>query len=310
MVRSIANKSTPLPFSVLQITETLYNLIRETILLLLPTTIGQVYQKELDTRYDKHERLVKLSRDCTIHSKRVIFLLHRVTATGNATGEESNSVVFTAAETKLQEVLSIIKQMAVELSREDPYRFHSAYTIGIEEFIEALSYFVFLKEGRLVSLEEVQQQLTFPQTACDPKMEVDDSSEKEEEKETSVEKEGDQMDWTALPSPVLVFPLSLISFVLGVADLTGELMRLSINAVGSGNRELPFTVLRFIREIYCSFLRLWPASSKQLPKKIEIMKTSLVKIEQVCYTIRVRGSEMSQHMLADIVNSSSDHTAT
>lgn len=35
------------------------------------------FQKELDDRNDKHERLVKLSRDITIESKRLIFLLHR-----------------------------------------------------------------------------------------------------------------------------------------------------------------------------------------------------------------------------------------
>ena len=37
----------------------------------------QKYQKELDCRHDKHERLVKLSRDVTIESKRVIFLMQR-----------------------------------------------------------------------------------------------------------------------------------------------------------------------------------------------------------------------------------------
>lgn len=36
------------------------------------------YQVELDARYDKYERLVKKSRDLTIESKRIIFLLHRV----------------------------------------------------------------------------------------------------------------------------------------------------------------------------------------------------------------------------------------
>ncbi len=37
-----------------------------------------IYQTELDTRHDKYERLVKLSRDVTIESKRIIFLLHRL----------------------------------------------------------------------------------------------------------------------------------------------------------------------------------------------------------------------------------------
>ena len=37
------------------------------------------YQKVLDGKHDKYERLVKLSRDVTIESKRTIFLLQRIT---------------------------------------------------------------------------------------------------------------------------------------------------------------------------------------------------------------------------------------
>lgn len=44
-----------------------------------------VFQKELDTKHDKYERLVKISRDITIESKRTIFLLHRVTRYSNCT---------------------------------------------------------------------------------------------------------------------------------------------------------------------------------------------------------------------------------
>ena len=36
-----------------------------------------LWQAELDSRHDKLERIVKLSRDITIESKRAIFLLHR-----------------------------------------------------------------------------------------------------------------------------------------------------------------------------------------------------------------------------------------
>lgn len=36
------------------------------------------FQEELDMRHDKYERLAKLSRNITIESKRVIFLLHRI----------------------------------------------------------------------------------------------------------------------------------------------------------------------------------------------------------------------------------------
>ena len=36
------------------------------------------FQTELDRKHDKYERLVKLSRDITVASKRLIFSIHRV----------------------------------------------------------------------------------------------------------------------------------------------------------------------------------------------------------------------------------------
>lgn len=36
------------------------------------------YSAMLDDKNDRHERIVKASRDITIESKRIIFLLHRI----------------------------------------------------------------------------------------------------------------------------------------------------------------------------------------------------------------------------------------
>lgn len=36
------------------------------------------YCVDLDAKHDRHERLVKISRDITIESKRIIFLLHNI----------------------------------------------------------------------------------------------------------------------------------------------------------------------------------------------------------------------------------------
>lgn len=36
------------------------------------------YRKELDDKHDRNERIVKMSRDITIESKRIIFLLHNI----------------------------------------------------------------------------------------------------------------------------------------------------------------------------------------------------------------------------------------
>ncbi|KAI4880114.1 hypothetical protein NFI96_005085 [Prochilodus magdalenae] len=84
----------------------------------------RVFQQELDTKHDKYERLVKLSRDITIESKRTIFLLHRVTSVPSV--EE----VLSEADAKLDGVRQKIGLVAEELRGEDLHQFHKAFTSG------------------------------------------------------------------------------------------------------------------------------------------------------------------------------------
>uniref|UniRef100_A0A8D2M7J7 Translin associated factor X n=1 Tax=Zonotrichia albicollis TaxID=44394 RepID=A0A8D2M7J7_ZONAL len=98
------------------------------------------FQLELDTRHDKYERLVKLSRDITIESKRTIFLLHRFTSAPS--GEE----ILSESEVKLDAVRQKIKQVAQELIGEDMYQFHRAISPGSKcasaSLLQALNRFV------------------------------------------------------------------------------------------------------------------------------------------------------------------------
>uniref|UniRef100_A0A5F9DD20 Translin associated factor X n=1 Tax=Oryctolagus cuniculus TaxID=9986 RepID=A0A5F9DD20_RABIT len=80
------------------------------------------FQQELDARHDKYERLVKLSRDITVESKRTIFLLHRITSAPDM--EE----ILTESENKLDSVRQKILQVAQELAGEDMHQFHRAIT--------------------------------------------------------------------------------------------------------------------------------------------------------------------------------------
>ena len=81
--------------------------------------------KKLDTHHDRYERVVKLSRDITIDSKRVIFLLHRVQ------DEASKMKVCTEAEGKLQVVInSSWNRLAKELVGQDHHHYLRAYSPG------------------------------------------------------------------------------------------------------------------------------------------------------------------------------------
>ena len=92
-----------------------------------------------------------------------------------------------------------------------------------------------------------------------------------------------------------------MEYMLGIADLTGELMRVAITSIGIGDIKKPFELCSFLRHIYDGFL-LFGSANKELARKMYTLKQSLQKVEAGCYTLQVRGSEIPKHMLADVFN--------
>ena len=221
------------------------------------------YQLELDLRYDKHERLVKKSRDATIVSKRIIFALQRVA------GTENWEQIVQETSQKFLEVKEILKIIAEELQGEDPFLFARACSPGLQEYIEALSFAHYLKHKNLISFNQVQENFMFSN---------------EGGKDLS---------------------LNPFDYILGVADLTGELMRLCINCAAAGDRKTPFDVCNFLRKVHGAFMSFGNVS-RDVASKLRVLKSSLNKVENACYTLKVRGSEMPQHALAEVLNRETD----
>ncbi|XP_061083030.1 translin-associated protein X [Conger conger] len=235
----------------------------------------KTFQLELDSKHDKYERLVKLSRDITIESKRTIFLLHRVTSVPNV--EE----VLVESEAKLEAVRLKIRLIAEELRGEDLFQFHRAFTPGIQEYVEAVSFQHFIRNRSLITLEEVNSRLVF----C-----------REEPPNTKDAAAGQQ----GAPGGALSFQVSPTDYLLGVADLTGELMRMCISSVGNGDMDTPFQLGQFLREIHDGFAYIGNTGPYEVSKKLHTLRQSLAKVEDACYALRVRGSEIPRHMLADV----------
>uniref|UniRef100_A0A1A7XF91 Translin-associated protein X n=1 Tax=Iconisemion striatum TaxID=60296 RepID=A0A1A7XF91_9TELE len=240
----------------------------------------RVFQQELDAKHDKYERLVKISRDVTIESKRTIFLLHRVT---NVADTEE---VLNEAEGKLDGVRQKIGQIAEELRGEDIYQFHRAFTPGIQEFVEAVSFLHYIRHRSLISLEEINASLVFMRT------------------------EKGSVEAAPLGAHVLTFQVTPADYLLGVADLTGELMRMCISSVGNGDIETPFQLSQFLRQIHDGFSFIGNTGPYEVSKKLHTLRQSLGKVEDACYTLRVRGSEIPKHMLADLFCSRTTHMDT
>ena len=263
----------------------------------------QEFRKQLDAGHDKRERLVKLSRDCTVHSKRTIFTLHQFSG-----DEDTKERVLGEAEAKFnQDVLPILHSIAEEIGDEDPYRHHRAYSPGVQEFIEALSYYKYLKTGRLIGFSEAQEHLTFqsrrskdtePEEVEPEKSDLPKNVDNKIESGSGISQETSSCN----SSSKITLQLTASDFILGLADLTGELMRLCINSVGSGNVSLPLSLLPFFRALFCGF-HSFASGVKSMNQKMTVLRSSLGKVEHVCYTMKVRGSEIPRHMLMDAIGS-------
>ncbi|KAL8592602.1 hypothetical protein ACOMHN_026532 [Nucella lapillus] len=292
------------------------------------------YQMELDTKHDRYERIVKLSRDITIESKRAISLLQRCAGDGSQEKEK----ILQEAHSKLKEIQSTrFLHVAVELEGQDHYQFIRAYSPGLQEYIEAASFYHYLSSGQLVTLSEVEKDLVFPSPSASA-VPQHASGEDCENTGTGVSSTSSTSDGTDThktkekeaskrPSPhasevsstsntaggvnrhscssaggTMFVTVPPMEFMLGIADLTGELMRTAIMSVSAGNLDYPIQICEFMRIIHDSFMS-YGNTARELSRKMATLRQSLQKVESACYTLKVRGSEIPKHMLADIFSS-------
>jgi len=250
-------------------------------------------------------------------------------------------------------------QLATELLCEEGEQFIRAYSAGLQEWVEALSFYHFLATGTVVTYSQVKGELEWkvgkwagvpvrPGIAHWERRDKVEANEREvEEKEkggtpTHVEGKGEGakeievgLDAVAISQkeslppqddektelekaavaekkkwlkeeeegePLLVsITLPQSEFIMGLADLTGELMRNAINSLATGNTEVCFSLLALLQTVAEAFDKL---ERKEAPRdlggKVRVLKQSMRKVEQACYSIQVRGSEIPKNHLVDI----------
>ena len=266
----------------------------------------QSFQTELDSRHDKYERLVKCSRDVTIQSKRVIFLLHR------GLDEKARAKILEEAAGKFSDIKELFKKIAVELLHEDCYQFVRAYSPGLQEFIEAFSFWYFLKHKSVVSYKQICHELEFDKEPVQVQQVLNPPEENTKvlnppAENTQITKSPDEENTNiSNPNVKIQVPIPPAEYILGISDLTGELMRLAVNSVGQGNLTAPLEICQILRKIHDEFIT-FGSRQRGLPKKLEVLKNSLKKVENTCYTIHIRGSEVPENMLATLIAENPDH---
>lgn len=247
------------------------------------------FRSEIDAYNDRRDRLIKASRDITTSSKRLIFHLHRFphAAFGKEIDSKSGAgKILAEGRIKKEDIITSIIQLArqegltteddpirrsdndsmIEGSRSDVFepgratRFDRAYGGGLEEFIEAISFLHFLEYGIIITLEEVQSLF--------------------------------------IKNDRIILPITPQRYVLGLSDLSGELMRFATNALGDGDAHgVVSDVLSTLRSLSTGLDPFVPLI-RDFRKKQQVTMQSTRKIEDLSYAVKVRTSEFGSDQKA------------
>ncbi|XP_068157155.1 translin-associated protein X [Drosophila tropicalis] len=237
------------------------------------------YSNELTAKHDKHERIIKLSRDITIESKRIIFFLHSIDSR-----KENKDKILEEAETRLNKLIKVnFRDVALELRNQDVYQFRTAYSPGLQEFIEAYTYMEYLREEEGKSVSDWEALQSVMQYEADEIKEITADNQATVD-EAVAEKNPDKFKFFVDPT----------EYVLGLSDLTGELMRRCINSLGSGDTDTCLDTCKVLQDFYTGYISLNCQRARELWRKITTMRQSVLKAENVCYNVKVRGGEAAK----------------
>ncbi|KAM3344409.1 translin-associated protein X isoform X1 [Capsicum galapagoense] len=164
-----------------------------------------------------------------------------------------------------------LSRLVKELQGTDFWKLRRAYSPGVQEYVEAATLCNFCKTGTLLTLDEINATLL---PLSDPSVEP--------------------------------LQINILDYMLGLADLTGELMRLAIGRISEGELDFAEKICSFVREIYRNLTLIAPEmdDSSDMKQKMETMLQSVMKIEngsrvfrfhldpeKACFSVHVRGSE-------------------
>jgi len=171
--------------------------------------------------YDtKREELIKKSRDVLKLSKRLIYAVHR---------DEMEDAA------KLQQDIEREKQALVEITKHDTkLLYEGSYKVAIQEYVEAMLYFFFVKDGELIDLD-----------------------------------------------------VTSIHYILGLADLPGELNRRAVYLAGKGKVDEVVKIKDTVDMLYGELLK-FDLRENEARRKVDAVKYELRKLEDLVLNLKLR----------------------
>ncbi|KAK3117655.1 hypothetical protein LTR53_000783 [Teratosphaeriaceae sp. CCFEE 6253] len=259
------------------------------------TPMFEQFRAELDEHHDRRERITKASRDITAASKKIgtaiqpVAMEDRTDTCGSV--RTLNKPVPQHAAKSNKPYYDIIKAQYAVVSEDlqglNAWRYNRQITGGCQEWMEAACFQHYLESATLLSYEDASEKLR------------------------------------ALDEDGPGIRLSPEDWVLGVYDMTGELMRFAITAMATSG-ELPSisasepdtmdvdaggssgarNVLTDMRGLRAALEGVnvggYGSFAKDVGQKMRVMQTSVEKVEKALYGLIVRGAERPKGWMPDM----------
>ncbi|KAF2765689.1 Translin [Teratosphaeria nubilosa] len=244
------------------------------------------FRAELDEHHDRRERIIKASRDITAASKKIIFTLQRV----RSLAQPLPGHVHKGNKQYYDKIAEQLTAVVRDLQGLNTYRYARQISGGCQEWMESASFQHYLEFGEIISYDAAVKQLqAISKPAPKPKDTRPDLPTPDTHTNDAPQTEDIGVDLT--PE----------DYILGIYDMTGELMRFAITAMATSgslptlpNSPSNRNVLTDMRALRSALEALETGSgpfAKDAEKKAEVMRQSVEKVEKALYGLTVRGAE-------------------
>ncbi len=181
-------------------------------------------RKEIEAFDAERENLIGKSNKFIKLTKQVIYCLHR---------EEIKE-----AEALVRQMKSEFRAISESIKKHPGLYYSGVYKIIVQEYVEAISYYNFLKEQKLIDYSVLK---------IDPE-----------------------------------------HYLLGLCDLTGELVRKAVNSAIKGDYETALKIKEFVSQIYGEFIKI-DLRNGEVRRKFDGIKYDLKKLEDLALDIKLKG---------------------
>ncbi|KAH6657099.1 Translin [Truncatella angustata] len=241
------------------------------------TSMFEGFRDELDKHHDRREKIVKVSRDVTALSKKIIFSLQRV----RKLNQPIPANITKENEERLVDIKALLSTIVEDVSG---IRRHRYNLMCLEEFVEAVSFAHYLEHQELITPQKTQEWLgdvNVPFTPADYIYGVFDLTGEMMRFATTV---------TALTGAI---PTGITE------DKQDDEDAMKVDEPSNANDVPPRNILSDLQDV-SSMLQLIQLSDRTYKKKKDVMIEQVRKVERVGYGVTVRGNERPKGWMPDM----------